>query len=101
MVPLAPTYPNDFDLPGVEPGVLLAAASLAALVAALPLGVLADRFGAREITLACACLFTVSTLGQGLAGDFWTLLLARAGFGAAFGALWGAGASWLSNSLTA
>src|SRR5262249_4830480 len=41
------------------------------------------------------------TLGQGLAGDFWSLLLARAGFGVAFGAMWGAGASWLSNSLSA
>ena len=100
MVPLAPTYADDFGLSGVETGAILAAASLAALVAALPLGVLADRFGAREITLVSAGLFTFATLGQGLAGDFWSLLLARAGFGAAFGALWGAGASWLSNSLS-
>jgi MFS family permease/ubiquinone/menaquinone biosynthesis C-methylase UbiE len=99
MVPLAPTYADEFGLSGVETGAILAAASLAALVAALPLGVLADRFGAREVTLASAGLFTLATLGQGLAGDFWTLLVARAGFGAAFGALWGAGASWLSNSL--
>ena len=100
MVPLAPTYAEDFGLDGVETGAILAAASLAALVAALPLGVLADRFGAREVTLASAGLFTAATLGQGLAGDFWSLLLARAGFGVAFGALWGAGASWLSNSLS-
>src|SRR6187402_1548393 len=99
MIPLAPTYADDFGLNGVETGAILAAASLAALVAALPLGVLADRFGAREVTLASAGLFTLATLGQGVAGDFWTLLIARAGFGAAFGALWGAGASWLSNSL--
>ena len=100
MIPLAPTYADDFGLNGVETGAILAAASLAALVAALPLGVLADRFGAREVTLASAALFTLATLGQGFADDFWTLLIARAGFGAAFGALWGAGASWLSNSLT-
>src|SRR4029078_9335525 len=96
----APTYADDFGLNGVETGAILAAASLAALVAALPLGGLADRFGAREVTLASAALFTLATLGQGIADDFWTLLIARAGFGAAFGALWGAGASWLSNSLT-
>ena len=99
MVPLAPTYADEFGLSGVETGAILAAASLAALVAALPLGVLADRFGAREVTLVSAGLFTLATLGQGLADDFWPLLLARAAFGAAFGALWGAGASWLSNSL--
>jgi MFS family permease len=100
MVPLAPTYADEFGLSGVETGAILAAASLAALVGALPLGVLADRFGAREVTLASAGLFTLATLGQGLAGDFWSLLIARAGFGMAFGALWGAGASWLSNSLS-
>jgi MFS family permease len=99
MVPLAPTYADEFGLSGVETGAILAAASLAALVAALPLGVLADRFGARGVTLASACLFAIATLAQGLAGGFWTLLLARAVFGAAFGALWAAGASWLSNLL--
>ncbi len=99
MVPLAPTYADEFGLTGVETGAILAAASLAALVSALPLGVLADRFGAREVTLASAGVFTLATLGQGVAGDFWSLLVARAGFGVAFGALWGAGASWLSNSL--
>ena len=100
MVPLAPTFADTFGLSGVETGAILAAASLAALVFALPLGVLADRFGAREITLVSAGVFTLATLGQGVAGDFWSLLAARAGFGVAFGALWGAGASWLSNSLS-
>jgi MFS family permease len=79
---------------------ILAAASLAALVVAFPLGLLADRLGARQVTIASACLFTVATFGQGLADEFWSLLLARAAFGVAFGALWGAGASWLSDSLT-
>jgi MFS family permease len=100
MVPLAPTYADEFGLTGVETGAILAAASLAALVAALPLGVFADRFGARGVTLVSAGLFTLAALGQGVAGDFWSLLLARAGFGVAFGTLWGAGASWLSNSLS-
>ena len=99
IVPLAPTFADEFALSGVEAGMVLAAASIAALVVALPLGVLADRFGARKVTIASACLFTVATLAQGLAGDFWSLLGARVGFGVAFGALWGAGASWLSDSL--
>lgn len=100
MVPLAPTFADEFGLSGVETGMILAAASLAALVVALPLGVLADRLGARAVTIASACLFTLATFSQGLAADFWSLLAARAGFGVAFGALWGAGASWLSNSLS-
>ncbi len=100
IIPLAPTFADEFSLSGVETGMILAASSLAALVVALPLGVLADRFGARRVTIASACLFTVATLGQGLAAEFWSLLAARTVFGVAFGALWGAGASWLSNSLS-
>jgi MFS family permease len=100
MVPIAPTFANEFGLSGVETGLILAAASLAALVVALPLGVLADRFGARRVTIASACLFTIATLGQGLADEFATLLASRVLFGVAFGALWGAGASWLSDSLS-
>jgi MFS family permease len=61
---------------------------------------LADRLGARQVTIASACIFTVATFGQGVAEEFWSLLLARLVFGIAFGALWGAGASWLSDSLS-
>jgi MFS family permease len=100
MVPLAPTFADQLGLSGVETGFILAAASLAALVVAFPLGLLADRLGARQVTIASACLFTLATFGQGVAEEFWSLLLARLVFGVAFGALWGAGASWLSDSLT-
>ena len=100
IVPLAPTFASEFGLSPVETGAILSAASLAALVVALPFGRLADRIGARRVTIASAALFTLSTLGQGLAKEFWTLLLARALFGLAFGTMWGAGAAWLSDSLS-
>jgi MFS family permease len=99
IVPLAPTFAGELGLSGVETGMILAAASLAALVVALPLGLIADRLGARRVTIVSACLFTLATLGQGIADEFWSLLLARGAFGVAFGALWGAGAAWLSDSL--
>lgn len=100
LIPIAPTFADELELSGVETGMILAAASLAALVVAFPLGLVADRLGAREVTIASAFLFTLATLGQGLADQFWSLLLARGAFGVAFGALWGAGASWLSDSLS-
>jgi MFS family permease len=100
IVPLAPTFADELGLSGVEAGMILASASLAALVVAFPLGRVADRFGARPVTIASAAVFTFATLGQGLADEFWSLLLARGAFGVAFGALWGAGAAWLSDSLT-
>lgn len=100
IVPLAPTFKGELHLSGVETGMILAAASFAALVVAFPLGLIADRLGARQVTIASAFLFTLATLGQGLANEFWSLLTARGAFGVAFGALWGAGAAWLSDSLT-
>jgi MFS family permease len=98
IVPLAPTFADELGLSGFETGAILASASLAALLVAFPLGLLADRLGARRVTIASACLFTLATLAQGLAGSFWSLVLARGLFGVAFGALWGAGAAWLSDS---
>ncbi|TML20905.1 MAG: MFS transporter [Actinobacteria bacterium] len=100
IVPLAPTFAAELHLSPVETGMILSAASLAALVIALPFGRLADRVGARRVTIASAALFTLSTLGQGLADEFWSLMLSRAMFGLAFGTMWGAGAAWLSDSLT-
>jgi MFS family permease len=100
IVPLAPTFADDLALSDVETGTILGAASFAALLVAFPLGRLADRLGARQITIASAVLFTLATVAQGLANDFWSLLLARGAFGVSFGVLWGAGAAWLSDSLS-
>ncbi len=100
IVPLTPAFADEFGLSGVETGMILAAASLAVLVISFPVGLLVDRLGARRVTIACGCVFTLATLGQGLANEFWTLLLARALFGVAFGTLWAAATAWLSDSLT-
>jgi MFS family permease len=100
IVPLAPTFADDLGLSDVETGMILGAASFAALIVAFPLGRLADRLGPRQVTIASAVLFTLATVAQGLANDFWSLLLARGAFGVSFGVLWGAGAAWLSDSLS-
>lgn len=99
LVPLAPDLKEDLSLSAVETGALLAAASFATLIVAFPIGLLTDRLGARTLTVASAVLFTVSTLGQGLAVDFWSLLVARAGFGVALGIVWTAGLAWLAESV--
>jgi MFS family permease len=100
IVPLTPAFADEFGLSGFQTGMILAAASLAVLVISFPVGLLVDRLGARRMTIACGCVFTLATLGQGLANEFWTLLLARALFGVAFGTLWAAATAWLSDSLT-
>src|SRR3989442_5898393 len=98
IVPLAPTFAERLSLSPVETGALLASASFATVVVAFPAGLLADRLGARAFTIGSAVVFTLSTVGQGLAGDFWTLLVARAAFGIAFGVAWTAGLAWLADS---
>ncbi len=100
MIPLAPTFADELGLSDVETGMILGAASFAALLVAFPLGRLADRLGPRQVTIASAVLFTLATLWQGVANDFLSLLLARGAFGVSFGALWGAGAAWLSESIS-
>ena len=101
MVPLAPTYADEFGLSGVQTGAILAAASLAALVFALPLGVLADRLGARSVTIASRGLVHDRHAWTGRSPTTSGHCSPHApSFGVAFGALWGAGASWLSNSLS-
>src|SRR4051794_24133148 len=97
LVPLAPTFARDLSLSNVETGAILAAATFATLLVAFPTGVLSDRFGARALTIASAVLLTVSCVGQGLASDFWSLMVARTAFGVAFGATWTAGVAWLAD----
>ena len=58
------------------------------LAAAVPIGLLAGRVGPQRLLVACAVLLPVSMLGQALAGDLPSLLLARALFGLSFGILW-------------
>ena len=97
-VPLTPTFTEQFSLSKVEAGALLAAASLSSVVVSIPAGLLADRIGARRVTVAAALLLAISGVGQGLAGGFWLLLVSRASFGVAFGMIWTAGLAWLSDS---
>ncbi len=98
LVPLAPTFARDLHLSKVETGALLASGGFMTILVAVPIGLLADRVGARALTAASAVLFAASSLGQGLAGDFWSFLLARAAFGASVGALWTAGLAFLADS---
>jgi MFS family permease len=95
MVPLGPTFADEFSLSKLQLGALLASAGCATLVVSLPIGLLSDRAGARELTLWSALVVVLSCLGQGLAPDFWSLLAARAMFGAGMGGIWTAGLAWL------
>jgi len=96
-LPLAPTYATEFGLTKLETGALFAAVSFGLLVLSIPVGLLADRVGARPLTAAGCGVLALAALGQGLAGDFWTLLAARGANGVSHALLWTAALVWLAD----
>jgi len=62
LVPLLPHYVNTLDLSKSQAGAVIGVYSAATLVFALPVGRVADRLGARRITVAGVALLAVSTL---------------------------------------
>jgi MFS family permease len=95
LVPVMPVYAHRLGLSGLQQGMVLGATGLATLAVSVPAGALADRFGARRITLAAGLLMASAMLAQALAGSFGALLASRLAFGAGYGMLWTAGLCWL------
>jgi predicted MFS family arabinose efflux permease len=94
-VPLGPVFERRFDLSATQTGALLSAASVAILVVSLPAGVLADRFGARRLTVVGTVTMAAGMFAQAAPG-FWSLLGARGVFGIGFGMVWSAGVALLA-----
>jgi MFS family permease len=99
LVPVMPVYARRLGLSGFEQGMVLGATGLATLVVSVPAGTLADRFGARRLTLAAGLLMAAATAAQALAGDFPALLAARLAFGVGYGMVWTAGLCWLAGAM--
>jgi predicted MFS family arabinose efflux permease len=98
IVPLIPAYAARFSLSEVEAGALVASTGLATLLVSLPAGMLADRLGARRLTLWAGAALAAAAFGQALAPSYALLLVARLVFGLGFGISWTAGLAWLSGA---
>jgi MFS family permease len=96
-IPLAPIFGDELALSHSQVGVLLAAGSFSTLVLSIPIGFVVDRVGTRAVLVGATLVLLASTLAQGLAPDFWTLLLSRFAFGAASAAVWVGAATWLAS----
>src|SRR5215208_1523241 len=79
IVPLLPQYGERFGVGAVGTGWLLASVSVATL---------ADRIGARRLTLIAGWLLAATCIGQAVAPSFATLLAFRFCFGIAYGCVW-------------
>src|SRR5579862_4713490 len=95
IVPLLPRLASVYGLTPSETAMLLALPGLATLAISIPAGIAADRFGARQATLAAAALIVVSSLMQA-APALPVLVAGRIVFGVAFGVLWTTGMAWLA-----
>ena len=98
VVPVLPTYAHTFGLSGVQQGAVLGATGLAALAVSMPAGALADRFGARKLTLWAGVLMTAGVFTQALATSFPLLLGSRLVFGIGYAVVWTAGLAWLADA---
>ena len=96
IVPVLPDYARALDLSKAQSGLVIGIYSGIVLVAALPIGRLADRLGARPLTIAGVVLLAVSTVLVGLSESFWMLLAARVGQGLSSAISWTAALAWLS-----
>jgi MFS transporter, DHA1 family, tetracycline resistance protein len=94
VVPLVPTFAAQLHLSQTTAGLLAGATGLAVLAIAVPSGMLADRYGARRLTLISSALMSGALLAHAIPG-FWPLLAARFVFGLGFGTVWTAGIAWI------
>jgi len=97
LVPLLPRIAAVHHLSAATTAALIAAPGAATLAVALPAGVVADRLGARRVTLGAAALMTVGVLAQGAPGLGW-LLAGRFAFGLAYGVVWTTAVAWIAQS---
>ena len=98
LFPLVPAFEDKFSLSTFQVGLLFAAGGLSFLLSAIPIGIVADRIGARSVTIASAIVIVIAALGQAVAVDFWTLAAARVVFAVGSAGVLTAGISWLADS---
>ena len=96
IVPLLPHYRHQLGLTTLQVGWVLAAFSLAVVLVAVPIGHLADRWGARRVTAIGTIAMAGATVGLALADSFPELIAVRVLQGAADAAVWGAGLAWVA-----
>ena len=100
IIPIVPLYSSQLGLSKVQSGAVLSAAAFAVVLSSIPAGILADRVGARRVTIAAGCLTVVACVLQAYAGSFETILTARLLFGVSSAVVWSSALSWLSDVST-
>jgi MFS family permease len=96
LTPLLPHFQRAYDLSKGGVGALAAAFAIGVLLAAVPGGVIAARFGARGAVIAGLTLVTVASVGVALADSFGQLFGARFVQGVGSSITWAGALAWLA-----
>ncbi len=97
IVPVLPVYIRNLGASALELGIIFAVYSLALLIASIPIGLLADRFGRKKIMALGMVVLTLSTVGFAYANTFLSLTALRFLQGAAAAATWTAGPAFVAD----
>jgi MFS family permease len=95
LTPLLPHYVDELGLGKAGAGVLQAMYPAGALVAGIPSGIAAARFGVKPTVLTGLLLLAVTTVAFGLADSVWALDLARFLQGVSSAFSWTGALAWL------
>src|SRR5262245_11685187 len=68
----------EFDLTPLQQGLVVSAPTLAAIIAGLTIGPIADALGRKPVLLALAVLYMASAVLAALAPGYWVLVFGRA-----------------------
>lgn len=98
VLPLLPTYADDFGLSKPEAALLLSAYSFGVIILAVPVGHLADRVGTRDVAIAGQLIMAAATVVVALEPGYVELLGARFAQGLASAITWSAALAWLAES---
>ena len=99
IIPLLPTFADDYDLTKLEAGLLLGAYGGGALVGGIPGGLLVGRIGPKRGVFVGLLALAVASLGFALAGGAVALGIARFAQGLASATTWAGALAWVAVSV--
>jgi MFS family permease len=99
VAPLLPGWEESLGLSKAQSGIVVGAYSAAVLLASVPAGRLADKFGPRRVTIAATLLFGIAAPLHAFVGSFGELVTLRFVAGVFSAVSWSAALAWAIGSV--
>jgi MFS family permease len=99
VAPLLPGWEQTLGLSKAQSGIVVGAYSAAVLLASVPAGSLADRFGPRRVTISATLLFAIAAPLHAFVGSFAELVSLRFAAGVFSAVSWSAALAWALGSV--